>query len=160
VSARVPEQADLEEVYALVAANREHLEPWMPWSHGYTRERAREWIGLAGESGINWVLVRSGRIIGSVGFHDVDCDRRAISLGYWIARDEQGTGIVTAAVRAMVAYAFGPWDLERVELRAARGNERSRAVAERCGFELAADGEEVVYVRKRVYVSGRDGNGA
>ena len=41
---------------------------------------------------------------------------------------------MTRAVSAMVAEAFGPWRLERVDLRIAEPNARSRAIAERLGF--------------------------
>jgi len=41
---------------------------------------------------------------------------------------------MTEAVRALVDHAFGTWRLHRIELGAATGNARSRAVAERVGF--------------------------
>jgi ribosomal-protein-serine acetyltransferase len=42
---------------------------------------------------------------------------------------------MTEAVRALVAYAFEVWKLNRVEIRAAVANVRSRAIPERLGFK-------------------------
>jgi RimJ/RimL family protein N-acetyltransferase len=52
----------------------------------------------------------------------------------WLSADEQGRGTMTEAVRALVDHAFGPWNLHRVEIGAAVGNARSRAIPERLGF--------------------------
>jgi len=41
---------------------------------------------------------------------------------------------MTEAVRALVEYAFDAWKLNRVEIRAAVGNAKSRAIPERLGF--------------------------
>ena len=43
---------------------------------------------------------------------------------------------MTEAVRAYTGHAFEVWGMHRMELRAAVGNARSRAVAERVGFVL------------------------
>lgn len=41
---------------------------------------------------------------------------------------------MTEAARALVDHALFVWRLNRVEIRAAVGNERSRAIPERLGF--------------------------
>ena len=69
------------------------------------------------------------------GFHAVNRQHRSTSIGYWLDEREQGKGIMTRAVRALVDHALGPWGLHRVEIRAAPENLRSRAIPERLGFE-------------------------
>ena len=44
-------------------------------------------------------------------------------------------GVITAAVRAYTDHALRVWGLQRVEIEAAVDNTRSRAVAERLGFQ-------------------------
>ena len=78
----------------------------------------------------------NGTIVGAVGYLPVNHQDRKVELGYWVAERYQGRGIVTRAVRALTDYAFSEMNLNRVEIRAAAGNRRSRAVAERLGFEL------------------------
>jgi ribosomal-protein-serine acetyltransferase len=130
---------DLDAIFALASANREHLAPWMPWANPPQREETEAWLrdSLAQEEredGFQAAIVDRGRIVGVIGFHGVD--RRALSttIGYWLAEDAQGRGTMTMAVEALVDLAFGDWGLHRVEIRAAPANARSRAVAERLGF--------------------------
>jgi ribosomal-protein-serine acetyltransferase len=79
-------------------------------------------------------IVEDGAIVGTIGFHRIDWENRATSIGYWIARSAQGRGTVTLAVRALVDHAFTSWGLHRIEIRAATANRRSRAIPERLGF--------------------------
>ena len=69
-----------------------------------------------------------------VGYHGVSWANRSTSIGYWLAEDQQGRGTMTAAVRTLVDHALSIWRLNRVEIRAAVENRRSRATPERLGF--------------------------
>jgi ribosomal-protein-serine acetyltransferase len=69
-----------------------------------------------------------------VGFHAVNWRDRSTTIGYWLAAGEQGRGVMTAAVRAMVDHGFGSMGLRRVVVTAAVHNERSRAIPQRLGF--------------------------
>jgi len=136
---RLLEEADADELYALIDANREHLARWMPWAAGQTLDGTRGFIRatrkqLAGNDGFQVAIVRGGRIAGVCGFHAVDWQHRSTSIGYWLSEREQGHGLMTRAVRALVDHALGSWGLHRVEIRAAPENARSRAIPERLGF--------------------------
>jgi ribosomal-protein-serine acetyltransferase len=138
---RLLEEVDAEELAALVVANRDHLVPWMPWAGSErTAEDVLPFIRatrkqVADNDGLQTAIVDpGGAIVGMVGFHRVDWLNRQTSIGYWLARDEQGRGTMTAAVRALVDHAFGTWKLNRVTIEAAVENARSRGVPERLGF--------------------------
>ncbi len=79
---------------------------------------------------------RGARLAGVAGLHPVDWPNRQSALGYWIGPEHEGQGLVTLACRALLHMAFKEYGLHRMELRAATGNARSRAVAERLGFTL------------------------
>jgi ribosomal-protein-serine acetyltransferase len=133
------EESDAEELYLLIDANRERLVRWMVWAEGQTPERTLEFIRaarrqLACDDGFQAAIVGERGIVGVAGFHGVDWPNRATSLGYWLAQGEEGRGMMTHAVRALVEHAFGQWRLNRVEIRADVENLRSRALAERLGF--------------------------
>jgi ribosomal-protein-serine acetyltransferase len=66
----------------------------------------------------------------------MDWPNRSTAIGYWLAEPLQGRGIMTAACRAMVANAFGDLGLNRVEIRCATTNARSRVIPMRLGFGL------------------------
>ena len=75
-----------------------------------------------------------GRLAGCVGLHGIDRSHLSTAIGYWIAGEFEGRGLMTRAVRVLVEHAFGDLGLHRVEIRCAVGNARSRAIPERLGF--------------------------
>jgi ribosomal-protein-serine acetyltransferase len=131
---------DAEELYRLVDANRAYLAEWMPWAGDSRFETIGAFLGRVREqaeddNGFQAAIVDAdGALCGSVGFHGVDWNNRSTSLGYWLAEAHQGRGTMTEAVRALTAYAFDTWGLNRVEIRVAVGNARSAAVPKRLGF--------------------------
>jgi len=136
---RLFEEADAEEFHRLIEANRAHLVPWMPWAADEAPEGTLRFIRLtrrqvADNDGFQVAIVCDGRIVGAVGFHGVDWTHRSTSIGYWLDTGHQGRGIMTRAVRALVDHALRGWELNRVEIRAAPDNRRSRAIPERLGF--------------------------
>lgn len=136
---RFLEEADANELYAVVDDNRKYLARWMPWAANQTLEATLEFIRdsrkqLADNQGFQVAIVDAGRIVGVLGFHRVDWENRSASIGYWILESSHGRGIVTQAVRALTDHTFSTWRLNRVENRAGIGNERSRAIATRLGF--------------------------
>ncbi len=138
---RLLDDADAEELYALIDRNRDHLARWLPWAGKQTLDATVEFIRgtrrqLAEDDGFQAGIVRDERLAGIVGFHAVQWGHRATSIGYWLAEAEQGRGTMTLAVEALLEHAFDEWGLNRVEIRAATENRRSRAVAERLGFRL------------------------
>jgi ribosomal-protein-serine acetyltransferase len=137
---RAFEADDAEELYALADANRLYLAEWLPWAWESNLEMARGFLDRARwqaehDSGFQAAIVdETGAICGVVGFHGVDWNNRTTSIGYWLAADRQGRGTMTEAVRALVSHAFDAWQLHRVEIRVAVGNERSSAIPRRLGF--------------------------
>ena len=136
---RLKDEGDAEELYALIDRHRAYLARWLPWAEGQTPAATREFIRISrrqhatGEA-LNTTILVDGAIVGTIGVHAVSRPHGTTNVGYWLAEDAQGRGVVTEAVRAYADAAFGPWGLHRMELRAAVENARSRAVAERLGF--------------------------
>ena len=132
-------EADADELYDLVEANRAYLARWMPWAEAQTRAGTLEFIRMTAEQaatdrGFQVALTVQDRIVGLVGYHALDRDNRRVSIGYWLAADVQGRGLMTRAVSALIDYAFEVWGLHRVEIRSAVDNSRSRALCERLGL--------------------------
>jgi ribosomal-protein-serine acetyltransferase len=136
---RVLEVSDAHELHALIEADRAYLAKWLPWAPRQTLDGTRAFIAhtrkqLSGNDGFQCAIIDAGRIIGVVGFHRVDWANRGTTIGYWLGQREQGRGTMTLAVRALIDWAFEGWALNRVEIRAAVDNGRSRAVLERLGL--------------------------
>lgn len=136
--------ADAVEYAAAAALDRERLARWFTWAKerpdpanvgafiASLRERR------ASETGEEFAIRVNGAFAGAVGLHSVFRVHAVGALGYWLCSRFGGRGIMTRAVEAVAAYAFGDYALHRLELLAAVENHASRAVAERAGFSLEA----------------------
>jgi ribosomal-protein-serine acetyltransferase len=114
---------------------------------GFIRATRRQ---IADNDGLQTAVVDpGGAIVGVVGVHHLDWANGKTSIGYWLARDAQGRGVMTAAVRAYVDYAFTTLGLHRVEIEAAVENVRSRAIPQRLGFREEGIRREVERVGER-----------
>jgi ribosomal-protein-serine acetyltransferase len=137
---RLLEEGHASALYQLTDANRVHLREWLPWVDETTSvDDTRRFIRIATqqfasnqgyECGIWW----HGELVGTIGNHRIDWRNGATSIGYWIGESYQGYGLMTRAARALIAHAFDTLHLQRVEIRVATGNRRSRAIPERLGF--------------------------
>jgi len=132
-------EEDVAELHALIDANRARLAAWLPWAAGQTLDDTARFIRRTNEQlvendGFQTAIVREGAIAGVVGYVGVDWQNRSTSLGYWLGESYQGKGTMTLAVQALVDQALFVWHLNRVEIRTAGENRRSRAIPERLGF--------------------------
>src|SRR5579875_2906893 len=103
VALRLPEESDAEELYALIDANRDHLGRWMPWAPGQTPADTLDHIrrirrAFGDNDGLETVITVDGRLAGMVGTVSVSWRHLSTELGYWLAQEHQGRGIMTAAV--------------------------------------------------------------
>ncbi len=78
------------------------------------------------------------RLLGGTGLHRMDWAARRFEIGYWVRASAEGKGYVSEAVSGLAEMAFSQLQARRIEIRMDENNLRSRAVAERCGFELEA----------------------
>lgn len=144
VYVRAPELRDFQEWADVRDASRNFLMPWEPtWaqdetSRGSYRYKLRRYTEDARDDKAHALFVfREGddALVGGVTLSNI---RRGVaqtaSLGYWAGQKYAGNGYLTAAVRAVVRYAFEDLDLHRVEAACQPDNLPSRRVLEKCGF--------------------------
>ena len=58
---------------------------------------------------------------------------------------------MTSACRAFIDHAFDEWQLHRVEIHCATGNQRSCAIPERLGFQLEGVLRDAQLVNEKYY---------
>ena len=139
--ALVPRRADdAVEMFALVEKHRADLREWLTWidatqSLADTRRYA-QFARAQFENGVgfDYAMRYGGELVGSIGLHGFDWASRSAQIGYWLAPDVRGRGIVTRAATALVTHAIAHLDVHRLEIRCVVDNVRSRAVPERLGF--------------------------
>jgi ribosomal-protein-serine acetyltransferase len=139
VALELAEPHHAQAIFDLTDRNRDHLRPWMPWVETtVTVEDTRAFLTFvraeyAAGRQFHCNVVHAGTIVGGMGLRMNHPNAKA-ELGYWIDAGHVGRGIVTRAARALTTAALGELGFNRVSIRAAVDNVRSRAVAERLGY--------------------------
>ncbi len=141
---RAPLMGDYAAWAELRTRSREHLTPWEPvWqrdelTRSAYRRRVRYYAREAREDlGYAFLILKDGddQLLGGLSLSNV---RRGVTqaavLGYWLGLPFVRRGYMTAAVAAIVAYAFEDLRLHRLEAATMRNNMASIRVLERNGF--------------------------
>jgi len=130
------------EFAAFVAAERDHLAPWLPWGSSLAEEEpARAFLqryadGTAQDGRRIYALRVDGRMVGGTLFRVFEADAGLCEIGVWLAADAQGHGYVTRAVTAMLDWALVERGLHRAEWHCVPENTASRNLAKRLGLTL------------------------
>ena len=77
---------------------------------------------------------RSDRCIGMVNYHHREARNEKLEIGYILAPAQQGRGLMTEAVAALVAYCFDELAAHRIEALIHPDNAASIRLVERLGF--------------------------
>lgn len=107
----------------------------------YTLRDARKWLepGPVNRKNIILAVEVEGEAAGGIGLHGLsDVHRYNAELGYWLAEDHWGKGIMTEAIGAMVDYAFLHTHWLRIFATVFQHNKASMRVLEKNGFHLEA----------------------
>ena len=144
VMLRTPQVTDHTEWAALREQSREFLTPWEPiWpaddlSRSAFRRRIRRYAeDLRSDQSYAFLIFRStdGRLVGGLTLANV---RRGVaqagSLGYWMGLPHVRHGYMTAAVRAIIPFAFSTLRLHRLEAACIPTNTASIGLLENTGF--------------------------
>lgn len=133
----------------LLEAKREswsELGRWTQWASGpvdaltepsekaSVRKRAAEFI-LRSEIWLPAFDREEEQLLGVGGFHAIDWRSRLLSVGYWVRTGEAGKGLATELLSALTRYAFDALGANRLAVSHAEGNDGSRRVIEKLGFE-------------------------
>lgn len=144
-----------EEITLVVRENLEQLKMWMPWAtDAYSIESAREFIKFnlsqfAEYGSFSASVIFEGKFVGAVGFHNLDSKNKSAHIGYWLAREAQGKGIITRCCRALFDYLFDELKLNRIQINCNVENTKSRAIPERLGFKLEGIHRQVEFFAGR-----------
>jgi ribosomal-protein-serine acetyltransferase len=128
------------EIFEIVDRDRRYLSEFLPWvdmTHSssdiafFIRRSLEQY---ARNEGFHAGIVTEGRVCGFIGLKPIDWANRKVEIGYWLASNCQGRGLVTDGVRCVLDYLFGELQLHRAEIRVAVGNRKSAAIPARLGF--------------------------
>ena len=141
---RVYEPRDAPALQEVVAAEREHLLPWLTWAAAEPQtidekleliRRFRGQVDLGADLTLGIFDAEGGALLGGTGLHP-RIGPGAREIGYWIRAGAQGRGYVSEAVRGLVRLGFEHLGLRKLEIRVNPANERSSHVPRALGFHL------------------------
>jgi len=109
-------------------------------TYPYTQEDGKEYISAMlsakEDETFAFAIVADGKVIGSIGcFRQGNIHRRTAELGYYIAEEYWGRGIMTEAVMQICQYVFGRSDILRIYAEPFAHNAASCRVLEKAGFQ-------------------------
>jgi [ribosomal protein S5]-alanine N-acetyltransferase len=141
---RTPQMTDFGDWAALREQSRDFLTPWEPtWptddlTRSAFRRRIRRYAeDLRTDQGYSFLIVRASddALLGGLTLANI---RRGVaqagSLGYWIGLPFVRCGYMTAAVRAVIPFAFATLRLHRLEAACIPTNTASIRLLENTGF--------------------------
>ncbi len=125
-----------EALFALVEQDRARLREWLPWiDNTKTANDTKTFIKIIKKKGeVVHVIFKNKELVGIIGLHKINKNNRKATIGYWLAKNAEGQGIMTRAVRLILQYAFNELHLHRVVIDCATENNKSCAIPERLGF--------------------------
>jgi len=139
LSLSIPQYAD--ELYKLVDKNRDFLKQWLPWVETATKPSdTKKFIETQlsrfqrGEA-LHVTIFHGDKISGVLGYDRIDQENGIGHMGYWLAQEYNGKGIMTKSVKNLIELGFKYYSLNRIEIRCAVNNLKSRAIPERLGFQ-------------------------
>ena len=146
-----PQHAD--QLFALIDQHRAHLREWLAWVDDIKSiDDERQFVQrsmdrLAFNGAFHCAIMVRGALAGTIGLHDIDHTNRKVEIGYFLAAEHQGKGLMTLACRAVVGHLFSGLRLHRAIIFCATGNRRSRAIPERLGFKLEGIHRDAEWIR-------------
>jgi ribosomal-protein-serine acetyltransferase len=133
-----------EQFLAFVESNRAHLEQFDPYVTQFqglehTRQKlAQIQTWYEHRERLTCGIWEGRNLIGYLTCV-LEPQEKAIDLGYGIAADHQGHGIITRAAKAIIDYAFNELGFEYAWIICWTNNLASMRVAEKLGFKRAAN---------------------
>lgn len=132
--------AFVEPLYALTNKNRAYLKKWLAWLDLVkTFDDTQTFIDTAvhqhnHSEGTTFAIMYRDKLVGIAGFNHFDYQHKWGAIGYWLCASYNGKGVMTKVVEKLLEYGFVETRLNKIEIRCADENNRSRAIPERLGF--------------------------
>lgn len=128
--------SDAEDLYAY--AKNPNVGPHAGWSPHKSVDESKEIITELFLPVGAWAirLKESGRVVGSIGLEPDKYrpDANSREMGYSLAEDQWGKGIMTEAATAVLHFGFRELGLDQMGICTGELNKRSQRVIEKCGF--------------------------
>ncbi|MEL6495724.1 MAG: GNAT family N-acetyltransferase [Cyanobacteria bacterium J06623_7] len=139
LSLSIPQYA--EGLFNLTDHNRDFLRQWLPWLDTVKQSSdtklflEHQLLRFQRSQALHVTIFYRHKIAGVVGFNCIDRDNNIGHLGYWLGQEYNGKGIMTQSFRELIKVGFEYYSLQRIDVRCAVENRRSRAIPQRLNFQ-------------------------
>ena len=134
---------DLDDFFAY--ASVEGVGEMAGWPHHENKDKSKEILTrfIDEDKTFALCLKENGRVVGSLGVEFYGAEDKLTEfdgykgreIGYVLARDQWGKGLMAEAVKAVINYLFDEKDLDFLTCGYYDFNNQSRRVQEKCGFK-------------------------
>lgn len=159
VSLEVLNSSHAQAIYELTENNREYLRQWLPWvdcishcsdTNDFILSVSSQYVST------HFSIFYQGEICGVIGFDSINQQHAIGVVGYWVDQKTSGKGIATTALLRLLSIGFNEYYLNKIEVKCAENNFKSRSIPERLGFRYEATLREcewlyTKYVNHAVY---------
>lgn len=142
------------DVYNIIAGNREHFSQFMAWPK-FVKNQADTaqfldscWLKHQQNESKTYVILLKGQAIGLLSFNQIDKNNKTAYIGYWLDSSKQGNGIMTVAINALIKYYAMQKIIRRFVIKCTVYNEKSNALAKRCGFSYEGTLKQAEYINE------------
>ena len=140
------------DIYNIITSNREYFSQFMAWPK-FVKNQADTaqfldscWLKHQLNESKTYVILLKGQAIGLLSFNQIDKNNKTAYIGYWLDSSKQGNGIMTAAINALIKHYAMQKIIRRFVIKCAVNNEKSNAIAKRCGFSYEGTLKQAEYI--------------
>ncbi|MBM7839019.1 RimJ/RimL family protein N-acetyltransferase [Alkalihalobacillus xiaoxiensis] len=141
---RMPRPGDGKVVHEAICASQEELKQWLSFA---SKNQSVEDVEIITREAHSKFLLRehlrffvfqknTRTFIATISLHNADWEVPKFEIGYWVDSRYSGQGYISEAVRGLTEFAFNQLGANRLTIRCDPRNVKSKAVAERAGFQL------------------------
>ena len=127
-------------IFDIVDKNRIHLRQWLPFvDRMQTVEFAENFVKGTIQRNKDgnefaFVIIENDKVIGRIGVYKIDGQNKIGEIGYWLAENLQGKGIITKSCKALIDFCFSDLQLNRIEIKCGTENFKSKTIPEKLNF--------------------------
>ncbi|MBF0361150.1 MAG: GNAT family N-acetyltransferase [Oligoflexia bacterium] len=130
-----------EEIFNIIESERKRLEEFLPWTDlikapedelKFIRQSFALW--KKGTT-FNLMLISkdTNEFVGGIGIFNIKMKSESCEIGYWLAKEYEGKGLISEAVMALENYLF-EIGFYRIEIRCSKHNSRSCNIPKKLGY--------------------------
>lgn len=127
-------------IFDVVDKNRTHLREWLPFvDRMQTVEFAENFVKGTMQRNKDgnefaFVIIEDDKVIGRIGVYKIDGQNKIGEIGYWLAENAQGKGIITKSCQTIIDFCFSDLQLNRIEIKCGTENFKSKTIPEKLNF--------------------------